>query len=162
MTEPLKQAQRVRPASPTQTQETVRVIYGVHSLDVNIAGRTVGEVRATLRQALNIGPQAIAVVDGREVLESVILQVGEVLEFVRLAGEKGWRKEWLHIESGRRNVSEMPVASGMVTLSSRGKGRHSVTAAIKATTKEVVGGKNGSVTRQAVTKKATVPARVFP
>lgn len=89
MTEPLKQAQRVRPVSPTQTQETVRVIYGVHSLDANIAGRTVGEVRATLRQALNIGPQAIAVVDGREVLETFILQVGEVLEFVRLAGEKG-------------------------------------------------------------------------
>ena len=89
MTEPLKQAQRVRPASPTPMQETVRVIYGVHSLDVSIAGRTVGEVRAALRQALNIGPQAVAVVDGREVLESVILQAGEVLEFVRLAGEKG-------------------------------------------------------------------------
>ncbi len=91
MTEPLKQAQHIRPASVTPTAETVRVIYGVHSLDVNIAGRTVGEVRAALRQALNISPQAVAVVDGREVLESVILQAGEVLEFVRLAGEKGCR-----------------------------------------------------------------------
>lgn len=89
MTEPLKQATRVRPGAPTETQETVRVIYGVHSLDVNIAGRSVGEVRAALRQALNIPPQAVAVVDGRERLESHILQVGEILEFVRLAGEKG-------------------------------------------------------------------------
>jgi hypothetical protein len=89
MTEPLEQASRVRSVSSVRTQETVRVIYGVHSLDVNIAGRGVGEVRATLRQALNIGPQAVAVVDGREVLESYILQAGEVLEFVRLAGEKG-------------------------------------------------------------------------
>ena len=89
MTEPLKQATRVRPGSPAETQETVRVIYGVHSLDVNIAGRSVGEVRAALRQALNIPPQAVAVVDGRESLESYILQVGEILEFVRLAGEKG-------------------------------------------------------------------------
>jgi hypothetical protein len=38
---------------------------------------------------LNIPPQAVAVVDGRERLESHILQVGEILEFVRLAGEKG-------------------------------------------------------------------------
>jgi len=89
MTEPLKQAQRVRPAPPTGTQETVRVIYGVHSLDVNIAGRTVGEIRAALRQALNIGPQAVAVVDGHEVMESFVLQTGGILEFVRLAGEKG-------------------------------------------------------------------------
>jgi hypothetical protein len=89
MTEPLKQAQRVRPASPTGTQETVRVIYGVHSLDANVAGRTVGEIRAALRQALNIGPQAVAVVDGQEAKESSVLQTGEILEFVRLAGEKG-------------------------------------------------------------------------
>jgi hypothetical protein len=89
MTEPLKQAPRVRPESPTHTQETVRIIYGVHSLEVNIAGRSVGEIRAQLSQALNIGPRAIAVVDGREVMESTILQSGEVLEFVRLAGEKG-------------------------------------------------------------------------
>ncbi|MFQ5882923.1 MAG: hypothetical protein ACE5I9_10705 [Candidatus Methylomirabilales bacterium] len=89
MTEPLKQAPRVRPVSPPRTEETVRVVYGVHSLEVGIAGRSVGEVRAALKQALNIGPQALAVVDGREVLESHILQAGELLEFVRLAGEKG-------------------------------------------------------------------------
>ncbi len=89
MTEPLKQAPRVRTESPARTQETVRIIYGVHSLEVEIAGRTVGEVRGQLSQALNIGPRAIAVVDGREVMESYILQSGEVLEFVRLAGEKG-------------------------------------------------------------------------
>lgn len=89
MTDPLKQAPRVRPVFTSRTEETVRVIYGVHSLDVNIAGRSVGDVRAALRQALNIGPRAVAVVDGREVLESYILQTGEILEFVRLAGEKG-------------------------------------------------------------------------
>lgn len=89
MTEPLKQAQRARPESPAHTQETVRIIYGVHSLEVNIAGRSVEEIRAQLSQALNIGPRAIAVIDGREVMESTILQGGEVLEFVRLAGEKG-------------------------------------------------------------------------
>ena len=87
----LKQAQQVRPAVTTRTgeEEKVRVIYGVHSLDVTIAGRNVGEVRHALKQALNISPLAIAVVDGREVLESYILQAGQLLEFVRLSGEKG-------------------------------------------------------------------------
>lgn len=89
MTEPLKQAPRIRPESPTRTQETVKIIYGVHSLEVDIAGRSVAEVRDSLKQALNIGPRAIAIVDGREVMESHILQTGEILEFVRLAGEKG-------------------------------------------------------------------------
>ncbi|MEE9181207.1 MAG: hypothetical protein V3U33_01375, partial [candidate division NC10 bacterium] len=70
MTEPLKQVPRVRTVSPTRTQETVRVIYGVHSLEVNVAGRSVEEVRAALKQALNIGPQAVAVVDGREILDA--------------------------------------------------------------------------------------------
>ncbi|MBW8004187.1 MAG: hypothetical protein FVQ06_00180 [candidate division NC10 bacterium] len=89
MTEPLKQAPRIRPESPTRTQGTVKIIYGVHSLEVDIAGRSVAEVRDSLKQALNIGPRAIAIVDGREVMESHILQTGEILEFVRLAGEKG-------------------------------------------------------------------------
>lgn len=89
MTEPLQQAPRVRPESPARTEETVRIIYGVHSLEVGIAGRSVADVRAQLTQALNIGPRAIAVVDGREVAETHVLQSGEVLEFVRLAGEKG-------------------------------------------------------------------------
>lgn len=89
MTEPLKQAPRIRPESPTRADETVRIIYGVHSLEVNIAGRSVGEVRAQLSQALNIGPRAVAIVDGREISETHVLQNGEVLEFVRLAGEKG-------------------------------------------------------------------------
>lgn len=98
MTEPLKQAPRIRPESPTRTQETVKIIYGVHSLEVDIAGRSVAEVRDSLKQALNIGPRAIAIVDGREVMESHILQSGEILEFVRLAGEKGsgglWCRTW--------------------------------------------------------------------
>jgi len=53
-----------------------------------VGGRTVGDVRQALRQALNISPQAVAVVDGREAEEGYILLAGQQLEFVRLAGEK--------------------------------------------------------------------------
>lgn len=67
----------------------VRVIYGIHALEAPLAGRTVGDVRRSLAQALNISPRAVTVVDGIEVDATYILQEGEQLEFVRLAGEKG-------------------------------------------------------------------------
>jgi len=81
---------RTKVAGQTKTQDQVRVLYGVHSLEADLAGRTVADVRQALRQALNISPQAVALVDGREVEESVILLAGQELEFVRLAGEKGY------------------------------------------------------------------------
>jgi len=85
----LKGVSRVEAAAPTKPESQVRVLYGVHAIEANLAGRAVGDVRQALRQALNISPQAVAVVDGREVEESVLLQAGQQLEFVRLAGEKG-------------------------------------------------------------------------
>ena len=76
-------------AGEPKTQSQVRVLYGVHSLEATLAGRTVADVRQALRQALNISPQAVAILDGLEVEESAILVAGQQLEFVRLAGEKG-------------------------------------------------------------------------
>ena len=85
----LKGAARTKVAGQPKTQDQVRVLYGVHALEASLAGRTVADVRQALRQALNISPQAVAVVDGREVEEGFILLGGQQLEFVRLAGEKG-------------------------------------------------------------------------
>src|SRR3989337_1370518 len=85
----LKGITRTKAAGQSKADAQVRVLYGVHSLEANLAGRTVADVRQALRQALNISPQAVAVVDGREVEEGVILLAGQQLEFVRLAGEKG-------------------------------------------------------------------------
>jgi hypothetical protein len=68
---------------------TVRVVYGIHALSVGVAGKSVGEAREALRQAMNISPRAIALVDGQEVIEDRILLPGQHLEFVRQAGEKG-------------------------------------------------------------------------
>jgi len=80
---------RAKLAGHVKTQDQVRVLYGVHALEAGLAGRTVADVRQALRQALNISPQAVAVVDGREAGESFVLLAGQQLEFVRLAGEKG-------------------------------------------------------------------------
>jgi len=74
------------------TARRVRVVYGIHSLSVGVAGKTVGDVRVVLGQAMNISPRAIALVDGQEVNEGHILLPGQYLEFVRQAGEKGDRR----------------------------------------------------------------------
>lgn len=65
------------------------MVHGIHALSVGVAGKTVREAREVLRQALNISPRAIAIVDGQEVDEGQVLLPGQHLEFVRMAGEKG-------------------------------------------------------------------------
>lgn len=87
MSEELRQASETRPAGRTAT--TVRILYGIHALEVDVAGRTVAEVRQALALPLNISPRAVAVVGGEVVAEGHLLQAGQQLEFVRLAGEKG-------------------------------------------------------------------------
>ncbi len=67
----------------------VKIGYGVHNLEAAIAGKSVSEVRQSLREPLNIDPRALALVNGRDVAASYILKQGDQLEFVRLAGEKG-------------------------------------------------------------------------
>ncbi len=86
---PLRQASPLKARSAQAGSGTVRVICGVHTLEAHVAGRTVGDVRAALGQALNVSPAAVAVVDGVEVGAGHVLREGEQLEFVRLAGEKG-------------------------------------------------------------------------
>ncbi len=67
----------------------VKISYGVHNLEVAIAGKSVGEVRQALKEPLNIDPRALALVNGREAKASHTLKADDQLEFVRLAGEKG-------------------------------------------------------------------------
>lgn len=67
----------------------VAVVHGIHRLTLPLAGRAVGGVRHALAPVLNIGPDAMAVVNGVPVGEDHILAPDDHLEFVRLAGEKG-------------------------------------------------------------------------
>lgn len=86
---PLRSAVPLTSRSVARGAGTVRIVCGVHTLEAQVAGRTVGDVRAALSQALNISPEAIAVVDGAEAAGDHVLRAGEQVEFVRLAGEKG-------------------------------------------------------------------------
>jgi len=88
MSAQLKDLTRMNQASPARSG-MVKVSYGVHNLEAAIAGKSVSEVRQSLKEPLNIDPRALALVNSRDVAASYILQQGDQLEFVRLAGEKG-------------------------------------------------------------------------
>ncbi len=97
--EKLKQVTSPRAVTTPREEEAgkVKVVYGVHALEAGLAGRSVQGVREALAQPLNISPRAVALVNGREVEAGHVLSPGELLEFVRYAGEKGTE----HTESGR-------------------------------------------------------------
>jgi hypothetical protein len=88
MSAQLKDLTRLRQPGRARTG-LVKITYGVHHLEVAIAGKSVGEVRQALKEPLNIDPRALALVNGREAAASHLLKEGDQLEFVRLAGEKG-------------------------------------------------------------------------
>ena len=89
--EKLKQVTPPRGLTTPREEEAgkVKVIYGVHAIEATLAGRTVLSVREALAQPLNISPRAVALVNGQEVDSTHVLSQGELLEFVRYAGEKG-------------------------------------------------------------------------
>ncbi len=69
----------------------IQVIHGVHAHSLPLAGRTVGQARSELSERMNIAPDAVAVIDGNTVPEDAVLTEGQVLTFVKHAGEKGTR-----------------------------------------------------------------------
>jgi hypothetical protein len=68
---------------------SVDVIHGIYAHSLPLAGMTVRDARLELEDRMNIDPEALPVVDGREVDEDTVLAEGQVLNFVKHAGEKG-------------------------------------------------------------------------
>ena len=73
----------------TATAGRVEVIHGVYAHSLPLAGMTVRVARTELEERMNIAPDALAVVDGVEANENTVLREGQVLNFVKPAGEKG-------------------------------------------------------------------------
>ena len=71
------------------SEAQIAVIHGVHAHNLPLAGRTVGQARAELSERMNIAPDALAVIDGNTAAEDTVLVEGQVLTFVKHAGEKG-------------------------------------------------------------------------
>jgi hypothetical protein len=74
---------------PESLSTGVQVIWGAMAQQMELAGMTVGEAQRLLRPAFGLAPQATALVDGRLAGNDDRLASGQVLEFVRAAGEKG-------------------------------------------------------------------------
>ncbi len=67
----------------------VTVISGIYAEHLPVANSSVGQIRARFRDRLDIDPQSVAVLDGLDVDDQTIVRPGQVLFFLRRAGEKG-------------------------------------------------------------------------
>ena len=98
MTEPL-QRRRERivpgPSGPgnifdDNTDGHATVCYGIYKESLPVDGMSVEEVRQRFGDRFDIDPRSQAVLDGNEVGENAIVQSGQILTFVRKAGEKAY------------------------------------------------------------------------
>jgi hypothetical protein len=86
---------QVSPGAPddlfatTDEPELVTVSHGIHLERLAVGNRTVGEIRARFADRFDIDPRSRAQLDGREVDDRTVVRAGQVLMFVRHAGEKG-------------------------------------------------------------------------
>lgn len=69
--------------------ETVLVSSGLHVEQFPVAGMSVAQIRRRLADRLDIDPESQAVVDGHFVSDETVVTAGQVLSFMRHAGEKG-------------------------------------------------------------------------
>lgn len=74
----------------TQATKRVRVVHGANEKYFDsLEGKTVGNVRKSLRDAFNIPGDAVALIDGQEAKDDEILAGGATLEFFKESGVKG-------------------------------------------------------------------------
>ncbi len=76
---------------PTEVVErkNVEVVFGSESQTLKLSGHSVQDVRDTLKHVLNIPDDAQARVNGNLVNGDYALNEQDVLEFVKIAGQKG-------------------------------------------------------------------------
>lgn len=67
----------------------VSVVHGVYAHSYPLAGLRVRDARNHLEERMNIDPDAVAIVNGNEAGEDTMLAEGQVLTFIKHAGEKG-------------------------------------------------------------------------
>ncbi len=93
----LGKAQEGATTTATQTPQPVRqataatatVRYGAHSAALPVVGKTIDAVRRELSPTWNIDANASVYVDSQTASGNHVVQAGQVLEFIRPAGQKG-------------------------------------------------------------------------
>lgn len=76
-------------ANTQEIEVGIAVSCGAASGNFPVVGRTVGQVVSFLAEALNIESSSYPVVNGSAVSNDYVLKPGDVLEFVKTAGNKG-------------------------------------------------------------------------
>lgn len=101
MAEKLKSRQRERfgktpgglfagdPVEEDGSGGTVMVSHGPYMEHLPVGNMTIRDIRSRFCDRLDIDPLSRAVLDGHETDENTVVQVGQLLTFVRKAGEKG-------------------------------------------------------------------------
>jgi len=72
-----------------ESPQLVTVSSGSYSEHLPVGSMSVGEIRRRFRDRLDIDPQSIAVINGRDVNDDVVVTAGQMLSFMHRAGEKG-------------------------------------------------------------------------
>lgn len=84
---------------------SVRLIYGIHDLHVEIVGLTVVETQLAFKEAFSVTEDAEAYVNGQRADVFDILQGGDRLEFVKTWGRKGSGDELKRIAAALERIA---------------------------------------------------------
>lgn len=84
---------------------SVRLIYGIHDLQVDIAGVKVAEAQLAYKEILSVSDDAEAYIDGQRADVFDILQDGDRLEFVKKWGQKGSGDELKRIAAALERIA---------------------------------------------------------
>ena len=76
-------------ASSARNDLAVTVCHGPYAEELPVGNMSVGAIRERFSDRLDIDPESQAIVDGNEVDENTVVRAGQLLTFVRKAGEKG-------------------------------------------------------------------------
>lgn len=69
--------------------ETVTVSHGPYAEQLPVAGESVGRIRTMYADRFDLDPLSQAIIDGHEVDDNTIIEAGQLLVFIKRAGEKG-------------------------------------------------------------------------
>ena len=70
-------------------QAKIHISCGANSSKYDVAGKTVAQVEALLKDIMNVPSLASSIVNGTSVTGNYVLQSGDALEFIKPAGTKG-------------------------------------------------------------------------
>lgn len=76
-------------ADDEESPQLVTVSSGPYAEHLPVANMSVGEIRRRFCDRLDIDARSVAVLDGRDVHDDVVVAAGQVLTFMHRAGEKG-------------------------------------------------------------------------